>query len=173
MSAKSHVVRDVLLACRDVEQAMFELYNLLATLHADDAEMAKLWKKTANEERNHAAQFTLALETAQDTIEAVNLDVSAIRQTAQAVELLRQDCLKEPPGIRQALVAVIAFEESMAGIHLDKIAVFAEERHRQLFHAMMAADRQHIGRLREALLGPSSLATTNGKPPPAPRPRNK
>jgi len=154
-------VRAVLSACRDMETAMADLYDLLAKIHTGVPYMAKLWSKTANEERNHAAQFALALDIANAAVKAVRVDISTIERTLRAVHMLREACFAHPPTVEQALHAAIAFEEALVDLHADKIPIFAEESHRKLFTAMMAADREHVGRLRRALaVGPSTPTPT-------------
>jgi rubrerythrin len=154
-------VRAVLSGCRDMETAMADLYDLLAKIHAGVPYMAKLWSKTANEERNHAAQFTLALDIANGAVKAVRVDISTIERTVHAVHLLREEYLARPPTVEQALQAAITSEEALVDLHADKIPIFAEESHKRLFVAMMAADREHVGRLRRALaVGPSTPTPT-------------
>ena len=164
-------VRAVLSACRDMETSMAGLYDTLAKLHASVPHMAKLWSKTANEERNHAAQFALALDIGNAAIEAVRVDLSVIERTLNAVNLLREECMTHPPMVQQALETAIAFEEALVDLHADKIPIFVEESHKKLFTAMMAADREHVGRLRRAMaVGPSTPTPT---PMPLPRSHRK
>lgn len=140
---------------------MADLYDLLAKIYAGVPQMAKLWSKTANEERNHAAQFTLALDIGSGAIKAVRVDISIIERALHAVHLLREECFARPPTVEQALQAAIAFEEALVSLHADKIPIFAEESHKKLFAAMMAADREDLGRLRRALaVGPSTPTPT-------------
>jgi rubrerythrin len=151
----------VLTACRDMEASMAELYETLAKVHTDVPYMAKVWNKTANEERNHAAQFTLALDIGSDAVESVRVDLSVIERTQRAVELLRKECVTHPPTVEQALRATIAFEEALINLHADKIPIFAQDAHKKLFSAMLGADREHVNRLRRTLeQGPSTPTPT-------------
>jgi len=151
----------VLSACREMETAMADLYDLLAKIHTDVPHMAKLWRKTANEERNHAAQFALALYIGNGVVEAVRVDISIIEGTLRAVHRLREEWMTRPPTVEQALQVAITSEEALVNLHADKIPIFAEESHKKLFAAMMAADREHVGRLRQALaVGPSTPTPT-------------
>jgi rubrerythrin len=154
-------VREVLVACRDLETLMASLYDMLAKIHADVPSMAKLWTKTANEERNHAAQFGLVLDIRNEAVEAVRVDHAQVGRTRRAVEMLCQECVTRPPTVDEALRATIAFEEALLDLHAHQVAIFADDSHKHLFAAMMAADREHVGRLRRALaFGPSDPTPT-------------
>jgi rubrerythrin len=155
-------VREVLTACRDMETAMADLYEMLAKVHADIPHMVKLWTKTANDERNHAAQFALALDIGNAAVEAVRVDLSVIERTIRSVKLLQKECATHPPTVEQALQAAISFEEALVNLHADKIPIFADASHKKLFGAMMAADQEHVGRLRRML--------ACGPPTPTPAP---
>ena len=152
-------VFNVLAACRALELAMAGLYEALATLHEHDPAIARLWKKTAREEMNHAAQFTLMLETMTDTISAVIVDASTLTRVRQAIETTVEEFQIRPPSVREALVAAIDFEESMNAFHADQVLIFTNPQYKRLFQAMMAADNSHVGALRAALTGLSAART--------------
>ena len=130
---------------------MAGLYEELATLHDDDPVLAALWKKTAREEMNHAAQFLLLIETMSDTVSATRTDPSTLDRVRRSIENVVEEYHLRPPSAREALVAAIDFEESMSALHADKILIFATPQCKKLLQAMMAADRGHIAALRAAL----------------------
>jgi rubrerythrin len=158
-------VREVLVACRDLEMLMASLYDMLAKIHADVPSMAKLWSKTANEERNHAAQFGLVLDIRNEAVEAVRVDLSEVGRMHRAVEMLCQECATRPPAVDDALRTAIAFEEALMDLHAHQVPIFTHDSHKNLFAAMMAADREHVGRLRRALTLGSSAPTPAPVPP--------
>lgn len=47
--------------CRDIELLNEQLYRYFADLFQENEEIATLWRKTANEEANHAQLFELAI----------------------------------------------------------------------------------------------------------------
>jgi rubrerythrin len=154
-------VREVLNACRELEVGMAGFYDMLAKVHADVPHMARLWTKTANEERNHASQFDLVLDISKGSVETVRVDLASVERARRAVEMLCQECVTRPPTMEQALRAAIAFEEALVRIHADAVPVFADDSHKKLFGAMMSADRGHVDRLRKALaFGPSTPTPT-------------
>lgn len=138
-------------SCRVLELAMADFYEELALLHEHDTGMVRLWKKTAGEEINHAAQFTLLLDTMTDQISEVRADAPTLEKIRLAIATTREGFQEHCPTVREALVAAIEFEESMSCFHADQVAVFESPRHRILFKAMMAADNDHVGLLRNAL----------------------
>lgn len=138
---------------------MADFYEELALLHQEDAEMVRLWKKTAREEMNHAAQFTLLLDTLSDEISAIRADATTLEGIRLAIAATRERFEQHPPTVREALVAAIGFEESMSCFHADQVAVFDIPRLRTLFKAMMAADHDHVQALR------SGLAAREGSAP--------
>ncbi len=146
----------MLTACRSLELSMAGFYEQLATLHDHDHVMARLWKKTAREEMNHAAQFSLLLDTMNDTVAAALVAPSVVDRTRQSIENTIEEYRLHPPSPHEALVAAIDLEEAMADLHADQILVFANPRCKRLLAAMMAADRGHVAALRAALtaLGP-------------------
>ncbi len=146
-----HGAYTMLRSCRALELAMADFYEELALLHQEQMEMVRLWKKTAREEMNHAAQFTLLLDTMSDQISEIRADTLTLEKIRLAIATTRDSFHQHPPTVREALVAAIAFEEAMSCFHADQIAAFDSPRPRTLFKAMMAADNDHVGALRSVL----------------------
>jgi rubrerythrin len=160
----THEVLEVLTACRGLELAMAGLYEELASLHSHAPSMVRLWRKTAREELNHAAQFNLALDAMSDEIFASIGDASSLVGIRRAIENTVEEFRLRRPSVREALVAAIDFEVLMNELHADQILVFHDPRCRRLFEAMMAADNGHVDSLRAALNG------LDGSDGPNPRP---
>ena len=131
---------------------MAGLYEELASSHAQDPELSRLWQKTAQEEINHAAQFSFLIETMSGSVSSTLVDPASLDRIRASVENTEiEEYRLHPPPPRAALVAAIDFEEAMSALHADKILVFSDPRCKQLMRAMMAADRGHITALRAAL----------------------
>jgi rubrerythrin len=141
----------VLTACQALELAMAGLYEELASLHDHDGAVSRLWKKTAREEMNHVAQFSLLIETLSDTISATLADPTTLDRVRRAIENAVEEYRLHPLSVREALVAAIDFEKSMSALHADQILVFTDSQSKRLLAAMMAADRGHVASLRAAL----------------------
>lgn len=141
----------VLYACRSIELAMCGLYEALAEIHAREAKIVRLWRKTAREEANHAAQFSFLLEAIPDAVQATAVDLRALESLRQAVENTIEEFRLRLPTVREALVTAIDFEEAMDRIHAHHALTFVDLRCRRMFEAMMAADSGHVLRLRATL----------------------
>jgi len=144
-------VTRVLGVCRAIELAMAGLYDALAEIHAHLPAIARLWRKTAREEDNHAAQFALLLDGMREAVLETSVDVSALESVRQAVENTVEEYRLRAPSVREALVAAIDFEEAMDRLHAHQALTFVDHRCRRMFAAMMAADSGHVAKLRIAL----------------------
>lgn len=136
--------------CRRIEFTLGSLYRFLSELYVDMHDLAAVFLKTANEEQNHALQFELALKLP-------NLILHPTVNVGGADRLLK-DVLDFDVKVRQtlprpadALRAAVEMENRLAAYHMDTIGEFRHPRTQEMFKAMMAADKQHVGRLTAAL----------------------
>ena len=149
--ARSEIaVEHLLERCHRVETAMAATYWFLAELHNGTPEMAALWRKTAGEEENHARQFEFALKfpnlIADRLVKAE--DVDRLLEEALGLDAtVRAD----KPLAADALRRCIALERRLADYHMSSIGIFHDPQMRKVFEAMMAADREHVQALVEAL----------------------
>jgi rubrerythrin len=144
-------VHRVLVACRAIELAMVGLYEALAELHAHDPGMARLWRKTAREEENHAAQFSLLIEAIPETVQATALDLPALQLLGSTVDATTKHFRQRSPSVRDALATLVELEVALDRIHAHHALAFTDPRHQRMFAAMMAADAGHVAELRRAL----------------------
>lgn len=138
--------------CCDIELAGEELYLLFAELFAANLEIAALWRKTALEEGNHAAQFGLAKRLRIGVVEAVSVDMGKAERALAFVRSVLQHVRTAPPTLREALRLAIELEEKLADFHMDCVAKFTEQCYREMFTAMMEADEGHVRALRNLYL---------------------
>jgi rubrerythrin len=136
--------------CQRIEMAHAQLYRVLAEAHAADASIAALWRKTANEEDGHAAQFRLAANYS-ESIQGVAVDLAQATEMLQTVEATVRRMRAQPPGITDALRIAIRMEEAMERLHMDQLVQFGNSAHQRLFRAMMGVDQAHVQSLRDAL----------------------
>jgi rubrerythrin len=134
-----------------LELAMAELYQVLGKVHHHHTQISSLWRKTAREEEQHAAQFRLAMSHARAMICEVAVDGRDAQQMLDAIEALARRYQANPPTIPEALRSAVRLEESLAQLHVDRACRFANAAHQRLFEAMLAADQEHVGSLQEAL----------------------
>jgi len=135
---------------RDIELVNEEIYLWFADLFRESGKMRSLFLKTAQEEHNHAEQLSLAARLRTSMIETVNLDFDEAKETLNFVRLLLNRIKSNPPASKDALELVIGLEEKLAKFHMDCMVGFADETFRELFRAMMAADKYHLEALQDA-----------------------
>jgi rubrerythrin len=136
--------------CCRVERTLASLYRFLSVRHRDTPDIAAIWLKTANEEENHARQFEFALKLP-NLIAHTKVDVSAADQLLKDVLELDARLRKTPTLPVDALQAAVEMERRLEGYHVNTIGVFHDPKLQQLFDAMMAADKQHVQVLTDAL----------------------
>lgn len=158
MIEEKHVVKKtitmedirILDICRDIELLNEQLYRHFSILFSENEELAVLWRKTANEEANHAQQFELAIRHKNEMLASVNIEARTVVTAFKFVQTILEFAKKSPPSVADALQLSVKLEERLSRLHLECIADFAQESHKKLFRAMMACDNRHIESLLEA-----------------------
>jgi len=140
----------VLEVCRDIELSSAELYKYFAKIFCDHEEMAALWYKTAQEEENHAKQFILAITMRREQlVESLVIDSGTAESTLNFVRAIYDVVRVNKPSMLEALSSAITLEVNLSKFHMTTAVHFVEKTHRQLFAAMLKADKNHIEALRE------------------------
>jgi len=149
-AAKMEVIK-ILEICRDIEIAAAELYHYYSEIYSDTPEIAQLWKKTAQEEENHAHQFALAITLRREGIvKAVKVRQLNSERILDKIRSVTEAVRRSKPAIADALSSAIKMEEKLSDYHMSTMAVFQEESHKELFEAMMRNDRGHVVELGKA-----------------------
>ena len=150
-SSRAHDISRLFVLCERIEAAHAGMYRTLAEIHRTYPTISALWRKTAQDEERHAAQFRLAAAGYASAVTSVSIDLAQVTKLLQSVEetalRIRQQSLTVP----EALQLAISMEEVLANLHLDQVAEFSEPRVKRLFSAMMSADGKHVQALRDAL----------------------
>lgn len=136
--------------CRDIELLCKELYSFFAELYAGDEDAALLWCKTADEEQNHADQFTLALRLKKDLSCLVNLDHAKVDSVLSQLRTVIKKVRISPPLLQDALLSSIKLEKFISDLHLTCVVVYEDKQSKSMFNAMMASDNEHIASLQNA-----------------------
>lgn len=136
--------------CRDVEMLCYELYEYFSTLYAADQCASDVWRKTADEELNHANQFTLALKLNKALSCKVNYDLARVESVASQLRIVLKKVRRTPPLHKDALLASIQLEQFVADLHLNCVVEFDDAHNKSLFNALMASDHEHIEALQAA-----------------------
>lgn len=130
--------------CREIELLCKELYDYFAHLYSDNEDAVTLWTKTAAEEANHAAQFTMALRLRKDMPCLIVVDATKVESIILQFRGLIAKVKTDPPKFVDALNSSIKLEKYLADLHLDCVAMFEDDSYRKMFNAMMSSDNQHI-----------------------------
>jgi len=136
--------------CREVELLCKELYEYFAELYVDNNEAARLWKKTADEEQNHAEQFTMALRLFRGLPCLVTVDPQRVDSIISQLKTVIKKVKHDPPVLQDALCSAINLENYLTEFHLGCVALFVDKSLNDLFSAMMASDDEHIASLQAA-----------------------
>jgi rubrerythrin len=149
MSKMSIEMLTVLGKCVELELKNMELYDLYADCFSDDLQMARLWRKVAREEEDHANQFKLAAKIKNGGIGSIHVDPWKVENAILMVQSIINAVKSSPPMPEDALRSALKLEEHLSGFHVECVAEFEDEQLKTLFHAMMAVDDEHVKRLRE------------------------
>jgi rubrerythrin len=140
----------ILDVCRDIELTAEKLYLFFAEVFKDDGELAALWLKTAQEEKNHAHQFELAAKLKTGMVESIHVPLEEAEEMLGIVGKFLINSKKKPPSAEGALLFAVGMEEQLSKFHMDCLAIFTDESYREMFSAMMAHDKQHVEALQDA-----------------------
>ena len=151
VAARSEIAAEHLLGCcYRVETAMAAFYWFLAELHKGTPEITALWRKTAGEEENHARQFEFALKFPNLIADLVVKAEDVDRLLAEVLGLGAAVRATKPLAV-DALRKCIDLEQRLADYHMNSIGIIHDSQMQKVFEAMMAADREHVQTLVEAL----------------------
>lgn len=135
--------------CREIELLCKELYDYFAELYSDNEAVARLWRKTAMEEQNHADQFTLALKLRKDLPCTVLTNSTRVESVLSQLRAVIAKVRAVRPNLADALSASIKIEKHLVEFHIDCVARFENDSHRKMFSAMMSSDNEHIESLQQ------------------------
>lgn len=141
---------NILNACADIEKMTAEMYDFLAEKYKDIPEFSRLFVKTACEERNHECQFKLAIKNFIPSICDITMADDVVARYAASVRDTFENLRKPAPALENALEYAILLETEFRQFHMDMAVLFEDQFSSKLFGAMMAADDNHIERLKQA-----------------------
>lgn len=148
--AMGYTTQLLLEQCREIEYLCRDLYRYFAGVFAGDVEMASLWNKTAEEEENHAQQFTLALRLAKSLACEMQVDQAKVESVYAQLQRYVDKVMSAPPAAGDALYDAIKIERYVSEFHLDCVAKFDDKSFNGLFRSMMSSDNDHIASLQRA-----------------------
>ena len=140
----------ILNTCAANESVRAETYDFLADAYRDNPQIAALFRKTANEERNHEYQFLLALKKFVPAISGSVVGVDWVEKYSSFANQSFQSIKEELPTIEDALKMSILAETAFRQFHMDTSVYFQDSSLAALFKAMMAGDDEHVASLKHA-----------------------
>ncbi|NMC74758.1 MAG: hypothetical protein GYA56_10455 [Geobacteraceae bacterium] len=150
MASQTDIVT-ILHRCADIEIAMADMYDFFSAAYRDNRDIARLFRKTAAEERNHEYQIRLAIRTCASSIEEMKVPLEEVERHLTFARTTLEKVRETVPDIGDALKISVHTETILSRFHLDTAARFTDESCARLFQAMMAADEGHITSLEKAL----------------------
>lgn len=135
--------------CAEFESKVAGLYHHYSNLFADDESLSMLFRKTADEEENHAQQFHLAVRLQGTGMAAVKTDVTRASANLRKLEEIVERLTGSRPFPEEALDMAIRLEEQVALLHMSNVVHFQDAGLKHLFEAMMAHDNGHITMLKD------------------------
>jgi rubrerythrin len=142
--------QNLLEKCKEIELLCKDLYTLFAELFAGNDDIAQLWQKTANEEQNHAEQFTMAIRLKKGLSCQVIADSKRVESMLLNMRTLIEKVKLHPPKLLEALSSAIKLENHLSEFHLGCVVIFEDTNCKNLFTAMMNSDQEHISSLQAA-----------------------
>lgn len=137
--------------CAQIESKCAEVYRHFAAIHADAAELAALWQKTADEEEDHAQAFRMLGRMKGEGVGGVHADstgvAAALRKLESLIELLKMSTV--PP--MEALKLALRMEAYLSQFHVNVVAVCDDAEMQKLLNAMMNNDLEHTEALEKTL----------------------
>lgn len=139
-------------ACEDVEKVGADIYHFLADHFHENAPIARLWRKTALEEENHARQVMLAKKMMKNIVWISTDTWRKIFSAQVQIHGIFDRIQESAPSLKEALLFAIDMEAKMDFIHMQNSILMEDKAGNDLFVAMMKADQGHAARLKEALV---------------------
>jgi len=134
-----------------IESLVGQIYLVFMEQQLSSPRMARLWRKTADEEQNHELQFHLAKRLAKSIV--ANPDIST-RQLKTIIDELTKIILRVKDKHLTPVESVrlaINIEKKLSEFHLDNIPLFSDKSLNELFKSMMKSDRGHVEELQIVL----------------------
>lgn len=138
--------------CAQNERLCAELYHYYSDLFAEEAEISRLWKKTALEEENHQRQFELAMRLKNECDFELTRDIERALNVYHKFTRLLEHVRQTPPDVVTALEKAIGMEEALADLHMGSAVQLKDGQTGRMFQAMRESDQGHVESLKQMLL---------------------
>lgn len=145
-------MRDFLGDCHRIETIASQIYQQLAGDPAYAKEVRSVFHCLCNDERAHAREIDLVLQTPEQELDAVNLvsweRIDAALRLAEAMAArVNSRRLSEEEALRLA----VDMEQQFVNVHVNNTLSFNNRRVAALFADLGSGDQTHVDQLRQCL----------------------
>ncbi|HEY4743967.1 MAG TPA: hypothetical protein VIH45_04860 [Desulfuromonadaceae bacterium] len=148
-------VNELLDICSSIEQKTAELYFFFSELYREMPDLARLWRKTAQEEENHMRQFQMAVRLSKNSTFTAAVSPLHAQQALDMITGLLERLREHPPTWHNALKFAIELEDRLSRFHTATALVFDDSSFNALYQAMMKHDQDHVQALSRYLESPT------------------
>jgi len=137
--------------CREIEETAAQLYRYFAKLYEDNQAVSQIWKKTAEEEDEHAAQFRLASRLHGSGMQVLKTDYNKVKTVLNKMQTVYEGVKASPPQLNEALRFAISLERALSEYHISALVTFHDKELARLFTSMKQNDENHIERFEQVV----------------------
>lgn len=141
----------VLDTCSLIEEKCGHIYRHFERMFSDKPEIEALWRKIANDEDNHSAQFKLAaLHLGGNTkdIDSKNENLTAV---LDKLDTIHHTVETKALSLSEAFKIALAIEMELAERHIESILTYKDYGLSDLFLKMEKYDQGHLELLHNAI----------------------
>jgi len=144
-------INRLLTTCRKIEMVTAEIYQALALAHAHHPVIERIWRKTAQEEIDHANQIDLAMRIKHGSLTGTAIEQGQAEEALGVAEKALAAIQLQAPGIESALCEAVRMERHFQQYHAYLACELSEGPTRQLFESLRKADAEHVAALEHAM----------------------
>jgi len=142
---------NILHKCAEIEEILGKMYDIFADAYRENPRIARVFEKTAGEERNHEYQIRLAIKSLTFAIDSMVLTSAEADKHLSIARNTLENLNNSFPSIEEALNLSIRLEATFSQFHMDTATRFTDQEYTKLFKAMMAADEAHVSAMEQTL----------------------
>ena len=145
-------MRDFLNDCRSIETIASQIYQQLAGDPNYAMEVRSVFRSLCNDERDHARQFDLILQTAEHELDALNrISAEQVEAALQMAKSMAATLDRRRLSEEEALRLAVEMEQRFLNVHVHNTLHFDNQRLAALFNDLGRYDEGHVDQLRQCL----------------------
>src|SRR5690242_17328129 len=126
--------------CIHIEKKISELYFFFSEQYGEMPNLARLWRKTAQEEENHMFQFQMAARMSKSLKFSAVVSLGDAEQALRMVSGLQKRIMEHPTTWYNALKFAIELEDRISHLHAHTALAFEDASFNSMYQAMMKHD---------------------------------